>query len=300
MKYFDQYIRLLHSLSDIQRPLSVVFDASNGTTGPILKTLFRGSRYRMINARVDGAFPAHGPNPLAPGGRKMLQDAVKTRNADMGIIFDADGDRVFFVDDRGRNVDPDVILYILAMEESGKFCIDVRTGWLIRRHIPNHRWRVVPVGHANIKREMKRFRAPLAGERSGHYYFAFSAQKLRGARGVPLYIDSGMIAAVKMVSFASSLEQSFSAYIDSLPRFYRSGERNMRVTDIKKAQAILRDAYAKRTNRISTIDGLTIERENMWFNIRKSGTENVVRLNMEATSPSILSAELARVKWLIQ
>lgn len=243
----------------------------------------------FLNADIDESFPAHGPNPLLSGATRQARAAVREHHADVGVVFDADGDRAVFIDDAGRDIDPDDVLFLLARARRGPFLIDVRTGWRVRRHIPKARWRVTPVGHTNIKRAMRAKRVAFAGERSGHYYF-------RPAPG--LYVDSGILAANELLSLVSASRPPLSAIIDALPRYCRSGEINFRVRDAQSVIAKIERAYRLRA--LSThVDGLTVERDSFWFNLRPSGTESFLRLNMEAETPAILHAERARIRALL-
>src|SRR3989344_4461388 len=125
MGYLDLYAKFLKKFFKPKALIRVVFDCSNGTTGIILKRLFLKSKLRsiLINYNPDGSFPAHGPNPMVPGALRDLQLAVKKYKADLGVIFDADGDRVFFVDERGREIHSDIVAGFFGVggKEGGVF-----------------------------------------------------------------------------------------------------------------------------------------------------------------------------------
>ena len=139
------------------KPLKVVFDCSNGTTGEVLKEIMNNesrmmkgkclshnSRFKILNSIPDGNFPAHGPNPLAKGAMSRLQKEVLKNKADLGVIFDADGDRAFFIDDKGRFINPDIIARLLIWGENpDKVVIDIRTGWLVKGRIMNSESRIM-------------------------------------------------------------------------------------------------------------------------------------------------------------
>jgi phosphomannomutase len=135
MNYQAHYAQFLATRLKLKRPLRVVFDSSNGTTGPILRQLTTNNRQlttKLLNARPNGRFPAHGPDPWQPGAMNQLKIAVKKFKADCGIIFDADGDRVFFIDDRGRQIDPDHVAILVSKNLSGPVILDQRMGYAIR------------------------------------------------------------------------------------------------------------------------------------------------------------------------
>ncbi len=116
-KFINIYVGFLKKFLQPQKPLKVVFDSSNGTTGPILNFLLKTNsliNYKLINQIPDGHFPGHGPNPMLKGATKQLETAIKKDKADLGFIFDADGDRVFICDNLGRLIHPDIIAYLLV------------------------------------------------------------------------------------------------------------------------------------------------------------------------------------------
>ena len=309
MDYFQLYTDFLKKFLKPRQKLKVVFDCSNGTTGIILKKLFqkliienRKSKLKtiFINDKPDGNFPGHGPNPLAKGAMGQLQKAVLKHNADLGVIFDADGDRVFFVDNRGRQIQADETGYLLLQELKPKsYAISVISGNLLkdsRFQILNSRFFVSRVGHYFFKKLMREKKIPLGLEHSGHYYFQFP--EFGGA-----VWDSGILAAIHMINFVSKLNQPISAYLDKLPKYHRSGEINTKINNqksiIKKLKNV--ESYYKRQHaKISKLDGLTVEFSDFWLNARASNTENLLRLNLEAKNKKLLNRELKRVKRLLK
>ena len=177
-EFINIYSDFLKKNLNPQKKLKVIFDCSNGTAGPILKQLTINNEQLttyFINDKPDGNFPAHGPNPLKSGALKQLQNKVKKYKADLGIIFDADGDRVFFIDNLGRFINPDAIAKLLIWNlKPKKIIIDIRTGWLIKK-IKNQKSKIKiiksRVGHYFIKKLMRKIDADFSAEYSGHYYF---------------------------------------------------------------------------------------------------------------------------------
>ena len=137
MKYKNLYINFLKQFLKPKQKLKVIFDCSNGTTGIILKSLLNAKRLPLnavlLNAKPDGYFPAHGPNPMAKGAMEQLQKAVLEEKADLGIIFDADGDRVFFVDNRGRPVDAHEIGFVLTQMFKPPFVVSSISSWRLKK-----------------------------------------------------------------------------------------------------------------------------------------------------------------------
>ena len=310
--YLDRYTRFLAGKLNPARPLTIVADCSNGTTGIILKKLFKKSSVKghkskvsiiLINDRPDGNFPAHGPNPMAAGAMDRLQREVKKHKADLGIIFDADGDRVFFVDDRGRRVGADEAGFALVQMFRPPFVVGTTASWRLKKskvESPKSKVResfqrvfVSRVGHSFFKALMRKKRASLGLEHSGHFYFKDF-----------FYCDSGIFAAIQMINFVSGLDDGFDAWLDALPNYYRSGEINFRVVNKKEMLKIVEKKYSRTATKILRSDGLTMEFgspiRGWWFNLRPSNTENLLRLNVEATDKKTLVREYAALRRIIQ
>lgn len=277
MKFIKLYANFLKKFLKPKRPLKVVFDCSNGTAGLVIGKLSnlvnRGLEFILINDEPDGNFPAHGPNPMLSNALNQLKRAVIKHKADLGVIFDGDGDRVFFTDNRGRFVNPDIVAALISQNYKGPIILDLRSGYLSRELISADKKRIIDsrVGHYFIKKLMREKKSPFAAELSGHYYF----RDFFGA-------DSGIFAAIQFINAVSGLKTGLVEFIDSLPKYYQSGELNFRVKDkeglMKKAENI----FKKDAKEISRLDGLKMEFPAWWFNLRPSNTENLLRLNMEA------------------
>lgn len=299
MDYINIYADFLKNFLKPQRKLKVVFDCSNGTAGIILKNLkTKKLKAILINQIPDGNFPAHGPNPLKFGALKQLQNEVKKQKADLGMIFDADADRVFFVDNLGRFVNPDIIARLLIWHlKPRKVIIDIRTGWLVRKPTTNNlrpttnnqQLIISRVGHYFIKKLMREIKANFAAEYSGHYYF----KKF-------FYADSGILAAIEAINAVSKLPYKLSDFIDLLPQYHRSDELNFKVKNpqecLKKIEQALKAKNYKLKAKISYLDGLTMEFEEWWFNLRPSNTEPLIRLNIEAKSKKLLNQKIKELR----
>lgn len=290
-KFLESYSKFLQKFLKPQKPLKVVFDCSNGMAGLVLKQLKTGKiKTYFINEKSDGNFPAHGPNPLNPGAANQLQAAVKKHQADLGIIFDADGDRAFFVDNKGRLIDPDIIARLLVWQlKPKKIVVDVATGWLVKRlKIQNSGFKIIEskVGHYFIKKMMRSENADFGAEQSGHYYF----KKFFG-------LDSGIMAGIEVINAVSGLPYRLSDFIEFLPRYYHQ-EINI---FIKKAEPVnllkaVERTYQKEVKKVFRLDGLTMEFSDWWFNLRFSQTEPLARLNIETKEKSKLQKESNQIK----
>lgn len=229
--------------NDKQKKLKVVFDCSNGTTGIILEKLFKANL--LINQFQDGNFPAHGPDPLKPGAMSQLQKEVKKQKADLGVIFDADGDRAFFVDEKGRVVDPDIVASLLIWElKSKKVVVNETTSNIIREsRIMNNELRIIKSQNGGyfIKNAMIKNNADFGCERSGHYYFKIihstlvaetsftKGQAGSGNRNKCFFMDSGILAAIYVINAISKLPYGLLDFADLSQKYYRSGNINIKI-----------------------------------------------------------------------
>jgi phosphomannomutase len=278
------------------RPLKVVIDSGNGMTGPIEVEILRGYLPRLIGMYLepDGTFPNHEANPLVEKNLADLKAAVVRERADAGIAFDGDGDRVAFIDETGATVPGDLLLAlmaqrVLAAHPGAPVLYDLRSSWAVKEEI--ERAGGVPVlsrvGHAFIKKTLRDRDGVLGGEVSGHYYF----------RDL-WYLDSGILAALRVLELLSRSDATLSQLIRPLDRYARTGEVNFIVKDANAALERLEGAFAK-AGQAMGLDGLSVEFDDWWFNVRKSNTEPLLRLNAEARTPELLAAKVAELERLI-
>ena len=265
--------------ADAIRGLRVVFDSANGMSGvylpPVLERLDIDAVPYFLDP--DGNFPNHEPNPLLPENREFIMGKVRADGADLGIAFDGDADRCFFIDDTGEFVAGDFLTALLARHILGRsgpqpVIYDLRASWAVRDTIlaaggtPD----MYRVGHAFIKRRMREIDAIFAGEVSGHYYFReFS------------YSDTGLVPALLVMEMVATSGVSLSQRVAEFrERYHISGEINSTVDDAPAAIARIRERYAD--GRQAEIDGLSVDYEDWHFNVRSSNTEPLLRLNLES------------------
>ena len=260
--------------------LRIGIDCSNGMASILVHELFPSAV--IINDTLDGTFPNHSPNPLKAEARKQIAALVREKGLDCGVIFDGDADRCMFVDERGDFVQPDYLIPVVARASrsaSGSRVIhDVRTS---RGAIEELRRMgcepvMVPVGHAFAKPVLRKIGAVCGGELAGHYYFS----EFHGC-------DSGVLAALRILGEIAKAKQggkTFSEMMRPISGAYEnSGEMNFKVEDKDAAIARVLRAAAELPREISRseIDGIRIEYEDGWINIRKSNTEPYLRLIVE-------------------
>jgi phosphomannomutase len=289
-----------HSLSfvhaDTWPAYQVAVDAGNGMAGAIVPTLekFVPLKVTEMYFELDGTFPNHPASPIEVENLADIIAKIKENNLDFGIAFDGDGDRAFLIDELGRQVSGSVMTSMLAEYFLGKFpgstiLYNVICSRVVAETIKAHGGTGVrtKVGHSYIKADMQKYGASFAGEHSGHYYFKdnFNA-------------DSGLIAALVGIQVLVQSGGKLSELVDKYSKYCDSGEINSTVTDTKAKLAELTEAY--KDGKQDTLDGLTVNYEDWWFNVRPSNTEPLLRLNVEATTPELLKQKTDEVLALIR
>jgi phosphomannomutase len=294
----DAYVEHVLSFVDLDamRPLTVVADTANGMGGLVVPAVFERLPMTFVHLfpELDGTFPNHPADPIDPANLRDLQREVLARDADVGLAFDGDADRVFLVDERaeavsGSDVTALVAAAILDRHPGQTVVHNLICSWAVPEVIREHRG--VPVrtrvGHSFIKQVMAETGAIFGGEHSGHYYFRENYRA-----------DSGLIAAVMVLEQLSRADAPLSQVLAPFHRYRSSGEINSRVMDQDgKIEEIAR-AYAKGSQ--DRLDGLTVEFEDWWFNVRPSNTEPLLRLNVEARADELLRERTAELLELIR
>jgi phosphomannomutase len=285
---------------DSIRPLRVVVDAANGMAGamlpPVLEHLpqLEVARYFF---EPDGTFPNHEPNPLLPENREFIVERTREEKADLGVAFDGDADRCFFVDDTGEFVPGDFVTALLAesmleREPGAKVIYDVRASRAVAQTI--ERAGGVPlvnrVGHAFIKQRMRQEGAAFGGEVSAHYYFRDFSQA-----------DSGVVPFLLMIDLISRRKKRLSELLAPFREtFFLTGEINTPVADVPLKLQELKERYSAEGGSISHLDGLSVDFGDWHFNVRPSNTEPLLRLNLEALSRELMEEKRDEVLSLIR
>ncbi|MDP8217867.1 MAG: phosphomannomutase/phosphoglucomutase [Candidatus Theseobacter exili] len=262
-------------------PLKIAVDAGNGMAGMTVPLVTKDLPLdiKPLFFKLDGSFPNHEANPLKPENLVDLQKKVLEENADFGVAFDGDADRVMFVDEKGDTISADLTGCLIAMEflknnPGEKILYDLRSSKILPEIVKEHGGisKMCRVGHAFIKRQLREENGIFASELSGHYYFRDN-----------FFTDSALIAFFMIVNLVSSEKKPLSSLIKPLKKYYATGEINSRVSDPDSKMNEAEEAYGKGGTAYH-LDGLSIDFGDWWFNIRKSNTEPVLRLNLEATS----------------
>jgi phosphomannomutase len=295
------FVEKVVSLVDVSaiRPLRVVVDAANGMAGAMLPPVLERLPVDAVRCyfEPDGTFPNHEPNPLLPENREFIVSKTREEGADLGVAYDGDADRCFFVDDAGEFVPGDFVTALLAQsvlerEPGGKVIYDVRASWAVPKAIEEAGG--VPivnrVGHAFIKQRMRKEDAVFGGEVSAHYYFRDFWQA-----------DSGVVPFLLMLELISKRGRPLSEILEPYRRQYLlTGEINTPVADVALKIQELKERYAAEGGRISHLDGVSVEFDDWHFNVRPSNTEPLLRLNLEALSQQLLDEKRDEVLTLIR
>jgi phosphomannomutase len=297
---YPAFVEKVLSFIDVEaiKPLKVVVDAANGMAGAMLPPLLDRLPIDAVRCffEPDGTFPNHEPNPLLPENREFITRKVLDEKADLGIAFDGDADRCFFVDDTGEFVPGDFVTALLSeamleKEPAAKIIYDVRASWAVPDTIERAGGTplVNRVGHAFIKHRMREESAAFGGEVSGHYYFREFSQA-----------DSGTIPALLMLELLSKRDSPLSAVLRPLrERYFLSGEINTPVADIPLKLQEIKERFAGEGD-VSHLDGISVTARDWHMNVRPSNTESLLRLNLEALDRELMERKRDEVLAVIR
>jgi phosphomannomutase len=282
----DAYAK--HSLSHADtsrlKRFRIVVDTANAVGGPVAFEFFKGlnADIHHLFLDLDGNFPNHEANPLEEKNLEVLKEEVRRTKADLGVAFDGDADRVAFVDENGDSVPSDLILGLVAemilKEKPGKKILcDVRCSReveeIVKRNggIPGR----CKVGHSLVKAQMKEEKAYFAGELSSHFYYEEER-----------YAEAPFFVILKILELMNDKGKKLSALIKPLRVYSQSGEINSKVED--KAGKMKELAEHFKEGKVSWLDGVSVDYDDWWFNVRPSNTEPYLRLNVEAKTKELM------------
>jgi phosphomannomutase/phosphoglucomutase len=283
-----------------QRNLKLILEIGNGACYPIIPLLEEKNLYfRALHSEPDGSFPVMIPDPAKPKSLKYLVEEINKEKYDLGIGYDADGDRVGFVDEKARIIKPDQIImifgkYLLEKHPKPEFLIDIKTSKATYEYLSDLGAKVsfTRVGHSWIHEELLRRKAIFAGELSGHYYFG----------GEYYGFDDAIYSSLRMIEILASNDKSFSAIVDDLPSYPASDELRISCNNESKnrvVENIKKKLMAEATNCI-TLDGIRAEFEEGWVLVRASGTEPVLSVRAEGKTKNKLLEYYGYIKDLVE
>ena len=287
----NDYIAHVLSFIDLPvlKPFNVVLDAGSGIAGMVAPLLFKHVPTKKLTTlcfEVDGTFPNHEANPLIEENRRDITERVIAEKADIGIAWDGDADRCFFLDGAGEFGAGDFVTALLAeaflIKSPGqKIVYDVRASYAVKDTAAKYGSEALMnrVGHAFFKKRMREDNAIFGGEVTGHYYFRDN-----------FYADNGFIPALLILELMSRKGQTLRELLAPLrERYFISGEVNTKVADLPKALEKIEGLAAKyKDGNVYSMDGVSVEYPEWHFNVRGSNTEPMLRLNLEATTAALM------------
>jgi phosphomannomutase/phosphoglucomutase len=295
----EEYITYIRNKFHLHSSIKIVVDVGNGTCGEVAQKIFSQTNCEAIFlfSNPDENFPNHIPDPMLEETLKVLQHAVIDESADLGIAFDGDGDRVGFVDDKGRIIPADVATMIFAKNmlektPASKILFDVRCTKALYDYVKmlGGMPQFIPIGHSLIKRIMLEEGAQFAGEGSGHFFFAEN-----------FGYDDAFFAALKMIEFVANQKRKVSEIVDKLPKYFSTPVIKVPYSDEKKfdlINLIKQKILEQKINGIF-VDGVRVEFDDGWFLIRASNTEPMLILRAEAKTQERLEELKTFVKQLL-
>ncbi len=285
-KDFSQvYLQDILRRGKLRKRVKVVADSGNGVCGPLARKLFEGlgCKLTMLFEDMDSAFLNHVPDPHDPANMRWLQEEVVRQKADLGIAFDGDGDRVGFVDDRGRIVREDdaIILFLRALPAKGGAVIcDLRLSMAVREEAGRLGFKpfVSKAGRIAIREELKKRRARFGGEVSGHYFFSDHYG-----------FDDGIYAAYKMLAWLSSQERPLSEIVDGIRHYPATLEIRLHAENKTEVVEAVRKSLRRRFgSKLKSIDGAMLDLGDSWGLARVSNTEPAITARFEGKSKTAL------------
>lgn len=280
----EDYKAHVATLANVTRPVTIAADMANAMGIIEAKAMEDLVHIAPLFDTLDGTFPNHEANPLKTETMEALQEMIRGGTYDFGIAFDGDADRAGFVDEKGNVVPMDLITALIAQDllakEKGVIFYDLRSSWAVKEVIEENGGTPMMsrVGHAFIKQQMRDNNAIFAGELSGHYYFRDN-----------YFTESSSMAALCVANIVSQSGNTLSELIAPIQRYSASGEINSTVADTQAVIERLKDIYNDGTQ--IELDGVSVEYEDWWFNVRRSNTEPLIRLNLEATTPDLMETK---------
>ena len=294
--YADHVLGLIDVAS--LKPLKIAIDAGNGMAGELIPRAFQHLPCEIIPLyfELDGSFPNHDANPIEPENIKVLQQTVVEQNCDLGVAFDGDADRMFLIDENGQFIGGDMTTAMVSIEmlrtnPGSSIVYNLICSRTVAETIESHGGSAIRsrVGHSFIKALMREEDAIFGGEHSGHFYFRDN-----------WYADSGLIAMLTVLQLLSKANQSLSSVLEPIDTRFRSGEINSEVDDVNSKIELVRSHFEAQGAKIDDLDGLTVNFDAWWFNLRGSNTQPLLRLNVEADDKTALEVHTNEVLQIIR
>jgi len=273
------------------KSLKIAIDTGNAVSGILVPELKKHLACRIYHLfpKLDGNFPNHLPNPLEEKNIKVLKKFVREKRCDLGVAFDGDGDRIIFVDEKGRMISSDYITCLISEDLlrknlGAKILYNICSSNVIKEVVKENRGVAIPtkVGHTFVKEKMIKVKALFAGEFSGHYYLKSHH-----------FCEAPLVILFKILEQIAISQKSISELAAPLKKYFHSGQVNLAVDEKQKALKLLEKKYKQ--GKISHLDGVRVDFQNWWFNARPSNTEDLLRIVVEAKTKKIMKERLKQI-----
>jgi len=289
----SDYVSINKAVEDFD--VKMIVDTANSVSGVLTSKMFDQVDLTHIFSDLNGDFPNHEPDPLKEENIEKLQKKVIEDKADLGVAFDGDGDRVFFIDEQGKVISSDMILSLISSiilkENSGiKILYDIRCSNIVKETIENLKGEAIVsrVGHSFIKALMREKDIFLGAEYSGHYYLKQGDS----------YYESPYFIIFEILKEIKRSGKKLSELIEPFKKYYHSGEINFKVESKEEIIEKVKDKYIN--GKLLTIDGVRIDFDDWWFSIRSSNTEPILRLIIEGKTKELMEEKLREIKEIIE
>ena len=291
----EKYTQKLISCLNQKKKLNICWDSGNGSAGEVMKSLSKQTDGKniLLYDKIDGDFPNHHPDPSDPKNLEEIIRCVTDNSFDIGIAFDGDGDRIGVIDDRGRVVPGDILLLVFAKDllKKNKNCSiigDVKCSKVLFDYIKENGGKSImaKTGHSHIKERMRKSNAKLAGEMSGHIFFADNYYGF----------DDALYASIRLINQLSETKLRLSEIIDEFPKLYNTPEIRLDCDDKEKFKIINKVIDNHKNKKYSDIDGIRVELENGWWLMRASNTQAAMVLRCEANAEEELNEIVSIVR----
>lgn len=299
-KVLKNYIKFNLEKVDLKKikKFKIIVDTANGVSSIGVKEFFDiiNSNVHYLFLGLDGSFPNHPADPVIKDNLKIISKEIKKRKADLGIAFDGDGDRIVFLDEKGKAIRSDLITALIAQEmlqgnPGQKILYEIRSSQIVKETIAKNNG--IPVlgkaGHSLMKGKMRKENILFGGELSGHYFFQETG-----------YTEAPLLLILKILKILNKENKKLSEIILPFQKYFQSGEINFKVTEKDKKIKEIENEYHRKAEKIMKIDGLFLMFQDWWFSLRISNTENLLRLNVEANSKKILNEKVKEISKLIK
>jgi len=288
-----EYINFNFQNIDTKRmeKLKVIIDTGNAVPGILIGSLKKRVSFKLypLFQELDSSFPNHLPNPLEEKNIRELKRAVIREKADLGVAFDGDGDRIVFVNEKGKTIPSDFITCLIAKkilkeEKGGVIVYNICSSNIIKEVVKESGGKAVvwKVGHTFVKQKMKATNAVFAGEYSGHFYFRKHC-----------FCEAPLLVLFSVIDEIKKSEKTISELIKPFQKYFHSGQINLRVKNKKEKLKELEKRFKK--GKISRLDGLRISFSDWWFCVRLSNTENLLRLSVEACDRNLMRKKVKEI-----